>query len=36
MIQGVFGLPGSGKSTYLAKLAKRTLKNMTVSIQIFT
>lgn len=23
MIQGVFGLPGSGKSTYLAKLAKK-------------
>lgn len=26
MIQGVFGLPGSGKSTYLAKLAKKYQK----------
>ena len=26
MVQGVFGLPGSGKSTYLAKLAKKAFK----------
>ena len=26
MVQGVFGLPGSGKSTYLAKLAKNGFK----------
>lgn len=26
MVQGVFGLPGSGKSTYLAKLAKKSFK----------
>lgn len=26
MVQGVFGLPGSGKSTYLAKLAKQYIK----------
>lgn len=26
MIQGIFGLPGSGKSTYLAKLAKKANK----------
>lgn len=26
MVQGVFGLPGSGKSTYLAKLAKKNFK----------
>lgn len=27
MVQGVFGLPGSGKSTYLAKLAKKGVKH---------
>lgn len=26
MIQGIFGLPGSGKSTYLAKLARKAQK----------
>lgn len=26
MIQGVFGLPGAGKSTYLAKQAKKAIK----------
>lgn len=26
MVEGIFGLPGSGKSTYLAKIAKRYLK----------
>lgn len=26
MVQGVFGLPGSGKSTYLAKVAKKAIK----------
>lgn len=26
MVEGIFGLPGSGKSTYLAKIAKGYLK----------
>lgn len=26
MVEGVFGLPGSGKSTYLAKLAQKAIK----------
>lgn len=26
MVQGIFGLPGSGKSTYLAKIAKQYMK----------
>ena len=26
MVEGIFGLPGQGKSTYLAKLAKKAIK----------